>query len=111
MKDLILKLTALPPDKAKHFIAGSLAAAAGVGLVLAAGRGVPVFAPVAGVLAAAVAGLWKELRDERANEASLAEGLPAPHEVSGADVVATIAGSFPVVAPLVVAIVWRAVHG
>jgi hypothetical protein len=100
----------LAPDKAQHAIAGAIAAAAGA--VVVSALGVPLGAPLAGLLAALFAGAWKEFRDERANERAVAAGAPPPHDVSGADLLATVLGSLPVVIPLIVAAATRMVrHG
>lgn len=116
-------------DWAQHMVYGAwvaAAAAAGV-LVLAAAAGRPglgLLAPAASLLAALLAGVAKEMADEVTSrrtrrrgladrKAAMSEGrmlltypIPMPHEVSAADVVATLAGAFPVAIPLFLAL-WR----
>lgn len=86
-------LDKLPPDKARHAVAGSLVA--GVASALAM-RVHPPFAWQAGMLAAVAAGLAKEVLDHRANAKAAAAGQAPPHEVSGMDALATALGGVPV---------------
>lgn len=86
-------LDKIPPDKARHAVAGSLVA--GVASALAM-RVHPPFAWQAGMLAAVAAGLVKELViDKRANAKAAAAGQAPPHEVSGMDALATALGGVP----------------
>lgn len=101
-------------DKANHYVYGSLAAAVGAAaamalLVLLGRHGLQMqwahwLIALAGSVGAGVAalgaGLWKERRDQRANEEATLLNKPPPHEVSAADVNATAAGAVPVVVAL-----------
>lgn len=90
---------AFPPDKAKHFIVGTLAAALGVILSTL----LPNSDPMAGAMAASFCvGWFKEMGDAYANHVARTAGEKEPHEVSGADLWYTIAGCAPVVLALLV---------
>lgn len=107
-----MNIPTIPADKAQHYFYGSLAglagvaAAAGLHLLLR----VPLsLMPVFALLAAVGAGVWKEWRDELANQEAEAAGQPAPHEVSLADVRWTAAGAGPVILACAVLLMVR--HG
>jgi hypothetical protein len=88
----------LAPDKAGHYIAGTLAAATGAmaGVLLQT----PVRAWWYAIAAAAVAGALKEARDWWQNRQAARRGKVLPHSVEGGDFVATLIGAVPVAAPL-----------
>ncbi len=108
-----MSLPQIRADWAQHMVYGAwvgAASAAGT-LVVALALHRPEYrlaAPAAGMLGALVAGVAKEVSDwllNRRARARMAElGLlrlsVPPHEVSPADVVATVLGAAPVVVPL-----------
>jgi hypothetical protein len=100
-----VSLPQIRADWAQHMLYGAWVGAAGAALVLVlaqvAGRpGVSLMAPVASLLAALAAGVSKEVADAMANRRRTAA---PPHEVSAADVVATVAGALPVALSLFMA--------
>lgn len=102
-----MSLPEIRADLAQHMVYGAWIGAAGAAFVLllaaAAGRpGVSLLAPVAGLLLALAAGVAKEVADAMADRRPGA----APHEVSAADVAATVTGALPVAIPLFLAL-WR----
>jgi hypothetical protein len=114
-----MSLPMIRADWAQHMVYGAWVGAAGAAgvLVIAQVAGRPemgLMAPVGGLWAALVAGLAKELADWLANRRVMSDVLlwqldrPAttPHEVSAADVVATVAGALPVAVPLFLSM-WR----
>lgn len=97
-----MSLPQIRADWAQHMVYGAWVGAAGAAFVLVlaqvAGRpGVSLLAPVASLLAALAAGVAKEAADQVVNRRAAAA---PPHEVSAADVVATLTGAFPVALPL-----------
>ena len=106
---LVDQIPVVRGDWANHCLYGSHAAwpAACGGLGGALLVPLPLWAAcalgaLAAVVAAASLGAWKEWRDARINRAALARGLPAPHEASRGDIVATALGAVPVAVPLLV---------
>lgn len=103
-----MSLPQIRADWAQHMIYGSWVGAVGAAAVLvlavAAGRpGLGLLAPAASLLAALLAGVAKEVADAVTNRHA---GAVPPHEVSAADVVATLTGAFPVAIPLFLSL-WR----
>lgn len=82
----------IPADKAQHFTYGTLIAL--LALYCAIFLGLDRWAAkLVGVAAAISAGLIKEyVLDLRANKAAEKVGLPPPHDVSAADLIATALG-------------------
>lgn len=104
-----MSLPQIRADWAQHMIyggwIGAVGAAAVLVLAVAAGRpGLSLAAPVASLLAALAAGVVKEVSDAVASRR--AGAVATPHEVSAADVVATLTGAFPVAIPLFLSL-WR----
>lgn len=100
----------IPQDKANHQVYGARIAAVAAAFTAAAltlqggpGAGALLWAAVAGLSCALLAGRLKEWLDARANAAAEAAGLPPPHGVERADIVATVWGGVTVAVPLVVA--------
>lgn len=96
-----MSLPLIRADWAQHMVYGAWVGAAGaVGVLvlgMAAGRpGIYMLAPAACICTALLAGLAKEASDWLAN---CRAGEPV-HEVSAADVLATVAGALPVAVPL-----------
>jgi hypothetical protein len=90
-KENAMNLPSLPADKANHALYGALIFIL-VGAVLTL-IGQAAVARPAGVAAAVVVGLLKELLDWRANRAAVAAHMPPPHGVEKADLVATGGGA------------------
>lgn len=127
----------LAPDKSLHYLYGSVAAVLGaaLGMLFAALRGSALsgeqgialfFGALGAFVAAGLAGLWKEMHDEDANERAARAHLAAtdaaidagtvlpppmalPHEVSAADLRATLWGCAPVIATLMLVALARSV--
>lgn len=97
-----MKLPLIAQDKANHTIYG--AAVAAVLAILACLSGAPVLgAAIGAALAALAVGRLKEWLDKRANDKAEAAGMPLPHSVEKADMLATAAGGLLVAVPLAVA--------
>ena len=88
----------IAPDKALHFIGGSVAASACAAVAML--LGLDALAGGVALLGAVAAGMIKELLDWQANERTRAEGLLATHTVDPMDAVATAADAVPVMLPL-----------
>lgn len=83
------------PDRANHFVYGSLAFVLAASAAELLGAGV-MTARAAGIGAAVALGVGKELRDRWANRRARAKGLPEPHGVERADAAWTAAGGLVV---------------
>lgn len=106
----------IPYDKSLHEVYGARIAAviACVALfvvfIVMPGSGLhlqrfgALIAAIAALVSAAGAGAIKERMDQEANDAAAAAGLPAPHSVEKADIVATTLGGVVVALPL--AVLW-----
>lgn len=113
IKDL---LRVFPQDKLAHYQWASwfAAVAAVIAMLFAmlALHSSPAAAALAGVVAsvgtALAAGKLGERSDRLANEKAAAAGEPPPHEVSDADVLATLLGCIPSAVPL--AVLYIAIH-
>lgn len=86
-----MQLPQLPADKANHAIYGAAIFAVVGGI--AAHFGHADIAQPAGTLAALLAACVKEMVDHALNGRAMAAGLPPPHGVEAADIVATTAGA------------------
>lgn len=86
-----MNLPQLPADKANHALYGALIFVV-VGAIATA-TGHAQLARVVGAGAALLAGCLKELSDWLLNRRAVAAGLPPPHSVEAADVLATTAGA------------------
>ena len=95
----------IPPDKARHFVAGTMVAA--LAACAAALVGLPgLLVACAAVAAALLAGGYKEAADLRANKRATGKwlGVPrgTPHGVEWHDMLATGLGGAPVAFPFLV---------
>lgn len=104
-------IPAIRADLAQHVMAGAAVGSAAAGLLAVAGSalGVPglrLAMPAAAVGAALAAGAVKEVADWLANRRWYREnGLaPRPHEVSSADLAATVLGGVFVAVPVFLAL-------
>jgi hypothetical protein len=86
-----MQLPQLPADKANHAIYGATIFAAVGGVVAHLGR--PDLAQPLGALGALLAACVKEVVDYALNRRAIAAGLPPPHGVEAADILATTAGA------------------
>lgn len=86
-----MQLPQLPADKANHALYGVAIFAAVGGL--AAHLGHADLAEPVGAFGALLAGCVKEAVDYALNRRAIAAGLPPPHGVEAADIVATTAGA------------------
>lgn len=82
----------LAQDKANHAIVGTCAATAGAHLAPLVG----IDRRAGAMLGAAAAGIAIEALQAMLNWRARQDGLPPPHDVSGADFVATALGGVPV---------------
>lgn len=102
-----MRLPVLAADKANHRVYGSWVACAAIvaTILLAVLLKVPILfllSPVVGLLVAYAVGKANEMSDQEANDAARRAGHAPPHEVSAADVGATVKGGLPVVLPWLV---------
>jgi len=93
----------IPPDKARHFVAGTIVAA--LAACATAFVGLPgLVVACAAVAAAVLAGGYKEAADLRANKRAtgkwLGEPRGTPHGVEWQDAIATAMGAAPVALPM-----------
>lgn len=86
-----MNLPQLPADKANHALYGVAVFVVVGGAVAALGR--PDIARPAGALGALLVACAKESVDYTINRRAIAAGLPPPHGVEAADIVATTAGA------------------
>lgn len=94
-----MPLPSLPADKANHLIYGLLISSATYAALLA-GHQPPLLAARAGLAAAVVVGLLKELHDAWVNWRTTGNWRTGPHGVEGLDALATSAGGVPIWAAL-----------
>lgn len=87
-----MNLPQLPADKANHALYGAIIFLVAGALAAAAGH--PQQARLVGAGAAVLFGCAKELSDWLLNRRAVAAGLPPPHGVEAADVLATASGAF-----------------
>jgi hypothetical protein len=106
----------IPQDKANHEAYGARVSmvASSLWLLGAALAHVPLLpallvAALVAALGAALVGQLKEWHDALMNRRAVAAGLPPPHGVEGADIVATSYGGLSVAVPLFV--VWLMASG
>ena len=97
-----MTLADIPPDKAQHYIAGTIAATAGA---LLASELLPGFMWQAAIAAAVLAGVLKELADYLINRRAIAHGEAPERHVEWQDALATALGAVPVALPLLV-VLW-----
>ena len=94
----------IPPDKARHFVAGTMVAALAACAAALVGFAGPLVA-CAAVAAAVLIGGAKEVMDARANKRAtgkwLGEPRGTPHGVEWHDVLATAMGAAPVALTMV----------
>jgi len=86
-----MQLPQLPADKANHALYGAAVFIVAGGVAAHLGHA-DISQPV-GALAALLAACVKEVVDHTRNGRAMAAGLPPPHGVEAADIVATIAGA------------------
>lgn len=96
-----MRVNLTDPDKAGHYVAGSLCAAAGAALAILAGYAALAWAAALGT--AFAAGLYKEARDWWRNRQARRRGESEPAHVEREDLLATALAGLPVAAPLLVA--------
>jgi hypothetical protein len=86
----MMKIPVIPGDKANHGFWGSAVFAVVSTVVSFWSRR---YARPAGIMAAALAGLFTEWRQAQLNKAAIAAGNPPPHTVDGWDAAATVMGA------------------
>lgn len=100
-----MKLPMLAMDKANHYIYGTWLGVFGGTIVLAIAANINhsftdaqtlIAAASAAIITALTGGKIKELMDARSNEKAIDEGYLPEHEVSNADMLATMFGAYPV---------------